>query len=170
MPGASVAIVARRHGINANQVFEWRKKYREGRLVPATRRKKAATAGPELIRIGVIDQSGNMQPVPAAAVPPCSRESAVLENDGAQVEIHLPNGIKVCASAGMDPAALRRVLATARDLTAARWLAHRCGWPAGRRTCAKGLTELCSPRWRRCWVPTRIAGTCFCSAARPAIS
>jgi transposase len=31
-PGASVAIIARRHGVNANQVFHWRKLYREGRL------------------------------------------------------------------------------------------------------------------------------------------
>src|SRR5580658_10835699 len=31
-PGASVAVVARRHGVNANQVFHWRKLYREGRL------------------------------------------------------------------------------------------------------------------------------------------
>ena len=30
--GASVARVARRHAINANQVFYWRKKYREGQL------------------------------------------------------------------------------------------------------------------------------------------
>jgi transposase len=30
--GASVAQVARRHAVNANQVFYWRKKYREGRL------------------------------------------------------------------------------------------------------------------------------------------
>jgi len=30
--GASVARVARRHVVNANQVFYWRKKYREGRL------------------------------------------------------------------------------------------------------------------------------------------
>ena len=30
--GASVARVARRHAANANQVFYWRKKYREGRL------------------------------------------------------------------------------------------------------------------------------------------
>jgi len=30
--GASVAWVARRHAVNANQVFYWRKKYREGRL------------------------------------------------------------------------------------------------------------------------------------------
>src|ERR1700746_2814191 len=30
--GESVARVARRHAVNANQVFYWRKKYREGRL------------------------------------------------------------------------------------------------------------------------------------------
>jgi transposase len=31
-PGASVAGIARRHEVNANQVFYWRKLYREGRL------------------------------------------------------------------------------------------------------------------------------------------
>ena len=31
-PGASVAVIARQHGVNANQVFAWRKLYREGRL------------------------------------------------------------------------------------------------------------------------------------------
>ena len=31
-PGASVAVVARLHGVNANQVFHWRKLLREGRL------------------------------------------------------------------------------------------------------------------------------------------
>ena len=30
--GASVACVARRNAVNANQVFYWRKRYREGRL------------------------------------------------------------------------------------------------------------------------------------------
>jgi transposase len=37
-PGASVAVTARRHDVNANQVFHWRKLYREGRLdvPPAT--------------------------------------------------------------------------------------------------------------------------------------
>ena len=32
MPGASVARVARAHGVNANQVFGWRQLYRQGRL------------------------------------------------------------------------------------------------------------------------------------------
>jgi transposase len=31
-PGASVAVIARQHGVNANQVFHWRKLYREGLL------------------------------------------------------------------------------------------------------------------------------------------
>jgi transposase len=31
-PGASVSRVARRHDVNANQVFHWRKLYHEGRL------------------------------------------------------------------------------------------------------------------------------------------
>ena len=31
-PGASVVLVARKHGVNANQVFAWRRMYRNGRL------------------------------------------------------------------------------------------------------------------------------------------
>ncbi len=31
-PGVSVAVVARRHGVNANQVFQWRKLLSQGRL------------------------------------------------------------------------------------------------------------------------------------------
>lgn len=35
-PGASVAIVARAHGVNANLVFGWRKLYQKGLLEPNT--------------------------------------------------------------------------------------------------------------------------------------
>jgi hypothetical protein len=35
--GASVARVAQRYAVNANQVFSWRKKYREGRLGKASK-------------------------------------------------------------------------------------------------------------------------------------
>src|ERR1700728_3789869 len=31
-PGASIARVAREHGVNANQVFQWRYEYRKGTL------------------------------------------------------------------------------------------------------------------------------------------
>lgn len=36
LAGASVSRVARRHDVNANQVFYWRKLYREGRLGTST--------------------------------------------------------------------------------------------------------------------------------------
>jgi hypothetical protein len=37
VPGASVALVARAHGVNANQVFKWRRELKRGELVePAT--------------------------------------------------------------------------------------------------------------------------------------
>jgi len=36
LPGASVSKVARRHDVNANQVFYWRKLYREGQLGSST--------------------------------------------------------------------------------------------------------------------------------------
>lgn len=35
VPGTSVARIARIHGLNANQVFAWRKAYREGELAAA---------------------------------------------------------------------------------------------------------------------------------------
>lgn len=46
-PGASVARVARAHGVNANQVFGWRRLYRQGRL----ERKESAT--PSLLPVRV---------------------------------------------------------------------------------------------------------------------
>lgn len=36
LPGTSVSRVARRHDVNANQLFYWRKRYREGRLSGGT--------------------------------------------------------------------------------------------------------------------------------------
>lgn len=36
VPGASVAVVARAHGVNTNQIYHWRKLYERGLLEPAT--------------------------------------------------------------------------------------------------------------------------------------
>ena len=33
VPGASVALVARAHGVNANQVFKWRREFERGQLL-----------------------------------------------------------------------------------------------------------------------------------------
>jgi len=56
-PGASVAVIARRHDVNANQVFHWRKLYREGRLDV-----EPATAQLLPVRVGEVVSS---DPLPA---------------------------------------------------------------------------------------------------------
>lgn len=43
-PGASVARVARTHGVNANQLFGWRRLYLHGRLEPGSRERSALLA------------------------------------------------------------------------------------------------------------------------------
>jgi transposase len=44
-PGASVAVIARRHDVNANQVFHWRKLYREGGSMWNQRRRNCCRCG-----------------------------------------------------------------------------------------------------------------------------
>lgn len=55
-PGASVARVARAHGVNANQVFHWRKLYREGRL-------SEGPTSAALIPVRVTDHPDSARPV-----------------------------------------------------------------------------------------------------------
>jgi transposase len=55
-PGASVAIIARRHGVNANQLFSWRRQYRRGvlELVNAPAAEEAALV-PVAVAVGKIE-------------------------------------------------------------------------------------------------------------------
>jgi transposase len=46
--GASVSRIAQRHALNANQLFQWRKKYREGRL--------GSRATPKLLPVTITDE------------------------------------------------------------------------------------------------------------------
>ncbi len=63
-PGMSVSIVARRHDINANVVFGWRKQYREGKLeLPVLEAAPPAMTGTELLSVDVIE-SALMLPAP----------------------------------------------------------------------------------------------------------
>ena len=56
-PGTSVALVAREHGINANQVFCWRKLYREGQLGNTSSAMLPVTIEPEV----AADQTNSAQ-------------------------------------------------------------------------------------------------------------
>jgi len=65
VPGTSVSRVARRHDVNANQVFHWRKLYQEGRLgttgnfLPV--RVAIEQRGEEVNGSGFIPQPGTME-------------------------------------------------------------------------------------------------------------
>ncbi len=123
VPGASVSIVARRHNANANQVFEWRNKYRQGTLVNKRAAKKAASSH-DLIPVGVIGRGAAMPLLPDM------RESSVLHQTSPRttrrketappkpsgvIEITLRDGTKLRVDAGIDEYALRRVLAAVRE-------------------------------------------------------
>ena len=90
-PGMSVSIVARRHDINANLVFSWRKLYQEGRL--------GAKAGEQsFIPVGVVGGQASLS-TPISA----PRSSGM-------VELELPGGIRLRVDSKIEEHALRRVL------------------------------------------------------------
>jgi transposase len=89
-PGSSVSVVARQYDVNANQVFGWRKRYRDASGAPAVR------SAPQLIPVMVTAEPD------AVAAPP----STVA----ATIEIDLAGKYCVRISGGIDAHALRRVL------------------------------------------------------------
>jgi transposase len=108
VPGASVSIVARRHNLNSNLAFNWRKRYREGTLrasKPASKATSSAVQG--LIRLGVIDRGAVVSTVPLVGghssfrslAVPGAREAAMKNHASAIgasiIDIELPNRIKL---------------------------------------------------------------------------
>jgi transposase len=89
-PGSSVSVVARRYDVNANQVFGWRKLYRDGSL---------ASSDPTTARLIPVMVTAEQR----GAVAPAS--SAVDT-----IEIELTGGYCVRVGGGVDEHALRRVL------------------------------------------------------------
>ena len=92
-PGISVSVVARRHDVNANMVFSWRRQYRElarvvGGFVPVV---VTSTEGAE---------PAKLLPAPPDIEPPSS----------GRIEIALADGSRVTVDRDVDAAALSRVL------------------------------------------------------------
>ena len=95
--GASVRSVARAHDIPANQVFHWRKLYREGRLGNAAQ----ATAS-DLIAVRVLEVEEESTAKQAA------KQRASIPSLGV-IQIESEKG-RVCIQGAADPATLRMVL------------------------------------------------------------
>ena len=93
-PGASVARVARVHGVNANQVFNWRKQFRDEILGAV------ANAGTDLVPVTVADNG-----------PPTtqSKSETAPETSAGRLRIESPRGSLVIEGSP-DFLALRLVL------------------------------------------------------------
>jgi transposase len=124
-PDASVAAVARRHGLNANLVFKWIRRAREGwldrRRAPAQEADASAVArdsdAPAFVPVKLVEL--NAVTVPASAPPLASTKSVREPRRSARrgaMEISLPNGARVSLDADVDSKALRRVLSALGDL------------------------------------------------------
>jgi transposase len=98
-PGASVSVVARRHDVNANLVFTWRRQYRDGLLSDDTGR---AVSGLDLgmVPVRVATEAPTKAP-PVSGSAPARR---------GPIEIALPNGCCVRVDREVDAGALRHVL------------------------------------------------------------
>ena len=116
-PGASVAAVARRHGLNANLVFKWIRRSREGwrdrRREPGDEKPVvfAPTEGgaPAFIPVKLLELDAASAPPRSDVVAKPPRQTRRGAGRGA-MEISLPNGAKVSLDADVDAEALRRVL------------------------------------------------------------
>jgi transposase len=94
VPGASIARVAREHGVNANQVFQWRHEYRKGALWAAQKTRA------ELLPVTLAAELSSAI-VPVVPPPPVRSGS---------IHIELPGRALVSVEAGVDPALVRATL------------------------------------------------------------
>ena len=118
-PGASVSRVARRHDINANLLFPWRRQARRGVLGEEL----AGATGPEGLRLIPLEITAAQDAVPAPDLGCTARQTgrppqpARLKDDRAGIiEIALPSSVRVRVDALVDEPARRRVLSALRSV------------------------------------------------------
>ena len=96
-PGAWVAEVARAHGMNANQLFKWRRAFERGELFePCALLPVSVTTPGEL-----------------ASVTP-GRSAEEQATSGGTIHVELPGGVMIWVESGSDPVLLRSILESLR--------------------------------------------------------
>ncbi len=97
-PGASVAKVALRHGVNANQVFQWRRLYRDGKLGTAP------ANAVKLLPVSVAEDEDLAESEPLAVIP----------LSAGAIHIELPGGIRISLEGSVDHGLVCAVLKSLR--------------------------------------------------------
>jgi transposase len=100
-PGASVALVARDHGVNANQVFKWRRELKRGELAGHDAATKA------------------LLPVTLSARCETTNETRELDakerlTASGAIHIEFPGWAMISVESGADPVLLKSVLESLR--------------------------------------------------------
>lgn len=110
VPGASVSVVARRHDVNANQVFKWRRELAAGDCV--------ALPAPacEFVPIGVFAEVESKVPVAADGDDGQPSAPAMPTVRSGLIEIDLVSGSRLRVDALVDERALGRVLRALRQV------------------------------------------------------
>jgi transposase len=96
--GTSVSRVAQKHGVNANQVFQWRRLYRDGHLGTPP------SSGMKLLPVRVVGDGEAVRP---------ARIADTSVSAGA-IHVELPGEVRISFEGNVDPAMVRAVLASLR--------------------------------------------------------
>lgn len=95
----SVAVVARRYGVNANQVFSWRRQYHRGELISPVEAREPALLAVQVRQPPAIDRSES----------PCAEEGSTAE-DANCLEIEFAGGRQLRIWGRADLELLRAVI------------------------------------------------------------
>ena len=99
-PGASVALVARAHGVNANQVFKWRRALKRGEL-------SEPVASTSLLPVVMAASSEGVSSTGEA-------DAVGFSASVGSIHIEFPGKAMVSVERGADPALLRSILESLR--------------------------------------------------------
>jgi transposase len=98
-PGASVAEIARAHGVNANQVFKWRRALERGELIESYSALLPVTVSTPTERAGEVVEQQCETPGPSAGA----------------IHIELPGRAMISIESGADGSLVRAVLESLRQ-------------------------------------------------------
>lgn len=102
-PGASVARVAQAEGVNANQVFLWRRAYQNGELQPTN----STSLLPVVIEA---DDTGGAELTSDLREQDAASEQAALAPPSGAIHIEFPGRASISVERGADRALLRTIL------------------------------------------------------------
>ena len=102
--GASVARVALKYGVNANQVFQWRRLHRDGKLGVA------AEQAIKLLPVSVTEETELRKPELREPEP-----SQIEPAKCGAIHIELPGKVRISLEGNVDPGVVRAVLKSLRS-------------------------------------------------------